>query len=326
MKKIIVVVSALLMLTSVNAFAASHKKAKKADMKAIVLAQFGTTVPSALVALQNLKAGVQKAFPRAEVRIAFTSNIIRKIWHKRRNDAAFWKQNPGISKHFAYVKTPLATIADLQDQGYRTIVVQPTHIYAGEEYQDLCSLVHALNTIKTIKAKWQPFDKLVIGRPLLGKPGVEHPFSEDIVTAAKAMAGDVAMARKNHAALVYMGHGNEHFSTGAYLQLQHVMREMYPDVFTVVGCVEGFPDFELMAESLVHVGARKAMIKPFMIVAGDHAHNDMAGPDKDSLKSILESKGIKVIPVLSGLGENNSVVAIYVQHIKDAAADNGIDL
>ncbi len=299
---------------------------KQENKKAIVLASFGTTYLSALKAIITIQDEVKKDFPGVPVRVAFTSNIIRRIWHKRQHDEAFLKDHPDVPKEYLYVKGPLATIADLQDEGYRTIVVQPTHIYSGEEFADLCSYIHGLNTIHTIKAKYMPFAKLVVGRPALGTFGPIHDYHEDMETAAKVLKDDVALAKKEKAALVYMGHGNEFYSTGIYAEFQQVMRKMYPGVKIFVGTVEGFPSLDDVLSGLRHTKVRKVVLKPFMVVAGDHANNDMAGDESDSWKSQMKKLGIHVIPILHGLGENRGWARIYVQHIKDAAKDNGIEL
>ncbi len=301
-----------------RAFAMHHEKEKKA----IVIACFGTTYPQTLVDILDIKETIKKAFPHFKVRLAFTSNIIRRIWHKRRGNPRY----KDIPKEIIDVKGPLATIADLQDEGYKTIIVQPTHLYAGEEFHDLCSYVDSLNQIRTIKPKYRPFKKLVIGRPILGMPGPQHDYHEDLKAAAEALKCDVDLARKDHAALVYMGHGNEFYSTGVYIELQEVMRKMYPDVKIFVGTVEGFPDLDYVIRGLVHYKVKKVVLKPLMIVAGDHARNDMAGDSKDSWKNRIKAKGIEVIPVIKGLGENPSIRKILIQHIKDAAKDNGIEL
>ena len=299
---------------------------RQQNKKAIVIACFGTTYPSALVSITNIQNEIKKAFPGVEVKLAFTSNIIRNVWHKRQGDKKFFSQHKNIPKEIVYVKGPLATIADLQDEGYRTIIVQPTHIYAGEEYADLESYINGLNAIKTIKPKYRPFKKLVLGRPLLGKPGPRYDYHEDFIPAAKALAPDIELARKNHAALVYMGHGNEFYSTGIYIEFQQALRKMYPDTRIFIGTVEGFPSLDDVVRGLTHSGVKKVVLKPFMIVAGDHANNDMAGDESDSWKMVIKSKGIKVIPVLQGLGENRNIAKIFVQHIKDVAKDNNIEL
>ncbi|OPX37117.1 MAG: sirohydrochlorin cobaltochelatase [Desulfobacteraceae bacterium 4484_190.2] len=298
----------------------------KKDKTAIVLAGFGTSYPSALVAITNIKDVVQKAFPKVKVKLAFTSNIIRNIWHGRQNDKKFLSENKSIPREILYIKGPLATIADLQDEGYNIIIVQPTHIYYGEEYTDLTSYVNGLNSIKTIKAKFMPFKKLVLGRPLLGKCGTSYDYHEDLIPAAKALAPDVALAKKNHAALVYMGHGNEYYSTGAYIEFQQALRKMYPDTPIFVGTVEGYPSLDNVVSGLTHMRVKKVLLKPFMIVAGDHANNDMAGDEDDSWKMVIKSKGIKVITAVHGIGENSKIADIYVVHIKNVAKDNRIKL
>ncbi|HHD63957.1 MAG TPA: sirohydrochlorin cobaltochelatase, partial [Desulfobulbaceae bacterium] len=225
------------------------------------------------------------------------------------------------------VQGPLAAIANFQDDGYDTLVVQHTHIAPAEEFLDLSSYVRALASINTIKVRFKPFHRLVIGRPMLGFFGVTHPYVEDIKTAVRAMKEDIDRARKEGAALVYMGHGNDHFpSGGSYLQFEHEMRSAYPDVLTVVGTVEGYPALSQVLEQLQAADVKKVVIRAFMIVAGDHATNDMAGPDRDSWKSILEKQGITVIPYLHGMGENDRVAEIYVNHAADAAQDAGIVL
>ncbi len=299
----------------------------KSDKKtAIVLASFGTSYPGSLKAITNIEKEIKKSFPGVLVKHAFTSNIIRKIWHERKSDKKFFKKNKNISKDFVNIQGPLATIANLNDEGYRNIIVQPTHVFAGEEYTDLTSYIDGLNKIKTLKEKFMPFEKLVIGRPALGKPGDIHPYHKDILKAAKALKKDVAQAKKNNASLVYMGHGNDYFSTGIYAEFQKEMNLMYPLVSTVVGCVEGFPSIADVEKRLKHQSNKNIVMKPFMVVSGDHAQNDMAGEEDDSWKVIFEKAGFNVKCKLKGLGENNLWAKIYVQHIKDIAKDNKIDL
>ena len=305
-----------------SAFAMEAQK----DKKAIVLAQFGTSYPSALAALTNIQKQVQDAFPGVKVKQAFTSNIIRKIWHERQNDKKFLEENKNIPEEILYVKAPLATIADLQDEGYTTIIVQPTHVFEGEEYLDLKSCVDGLDSIATIKPRHKPFKKVVLGRPLLGKKGKEYPYHKDLEAAAKTVKADVELARKNKAALVYMGHGNEYLSTGAYIEFQETLRRMYPETPVYLGTVEGFPSLDYVVSGLVRDRIKKVVLKPFMIVAGDHATNDMAGDEDDSWKTTFKSKGIEVITVIAGLGENPEIGKILIQHIKDVARDNQIGL
>ncbi len=299
----------------------------KEHKNAIVLAMFGTTVEPALNGLLNIKEKLRERFPATPVRIAFTSNIIRKIWQQRSKNPEYSRNHPGVPPEILHVKGPLATIADLQDEGFDNIVVQPTHVAPAEEYMDLCSYVEALASIRTIKKRFQPFNRLVVGRPALGTYGPKYPYTKDIENAVKAVKKDVERAAKEKAALVYMGHGNEFFpSGGSYIEFEHLMNRTYPDVFTVVGTVEGFPGFERTMDLLKHAKVKKVYLKPFMIVAGDHARNDMAGPGPDSWKSKLLKAGIRVITDIHGLGELDEFARIYVSHAADAARDAGIEL
>ncbi len=303
----------MLTLTMVTPAMAAPKNETKT---AIVLANFGTSYPEALRALINIEEQVQQAFPAAEVRLAFTSNIIRKIWHKRQNDSDFKKQYPQIPEQILYVQGPLATVANLQDAGYRTIYVQPTHVYAGEEYQDLSAYVAGLNSITTIKTKFMPFDLLTIGRPALGKAGTNPDYHDDLQRAAKALKADVDNARQQNAALVYMGHGNEYYSTGIYAEFQQVLRKAYPDVSIFIGTVEGFPSLDDVVEGLQAAHSKKVLLKPLMVVAGDHARNDMAGEEDDSWTNVLSAQGLEVITELHGLGEGKAWANIYVEHLQ----------
>ncbi len=324
MKTIFLTAVVLSMLAVQTVSAGEHEVKHK---NGVVLAMFGTTVEPALQGLLNIREKMAKAYPDTPVRFAFTSNIIRRIWQKRAKDPAYIKAHPEIPAEILNVQGPLATIANFQDDGYDTLIVQPTHIAPAEEFLDLSSYVKAIASIDTIKARFKPFNKLVIGRPMLGTFGVTHPYDEDIKVAVKAMKEDVDRAREKKAALVYMGHGNDYFpSGGSYLQFAHEMNQAYPDVLTVVGTVEGYPGVDEVIKQLQHAGVKNVYIRAFMIVAGDHARNDMAGPEKDSWKSLMEKAGITVHPYLHGMGENDKIAEIFVQHAADAAKDAGIVL
>ena len=299
-------------------------QAAPTEKKAVVLAVFGTSHESGLPGILNIRDQVQASLPGIPVRLAFTSNIIRRIWQERRKDPAYAGQHPEVPAEIINVKGPLAAIADLQDEGYGYIVVQPTHIASGEEFADLASYVQGLNSIKTVKKRNMPFRKILIGRPALGTHGIEHEYRHDIEQVAALLAPDVEMAKKAGRALVYFAHGNEHYSTGVYLEFEQVMRKRHPGARIYVAMVEGFPDNDRLFAELKADKTRKVLLKPFMTVAGDHAKNDMAGPEPDSLKSLLEARGINVAVSLIGLGESDGFAAIFAQHAKDAMTDEGI--
>jgi sirohydrochlorin cobaltochelatase len=312
-------------LVAVSTGLAHEKPGKHGN--AVVLASFGTAVPGALPGIFHIRDLMQKRFPETEVRVAFTSNMIRKIWHKRRHDEAFQKANPSIPKDVYLIKGPLATIADLQDEGYSTILVQPGLITLGEEYLDLVSYINGLNAIHTIKAKNQPFTRLVVSRPALGTMGPKHPYVDDINEVAKALAGDVEKAKKAGAALLYMGHGNEYFpSSGSYIQLVDVMNSLYPETKTYIATVEGFPGLETVMQQMKKDKVGKVLLKPLMDVAGDHAHNDMAGSGPDSMKSVLIKNGFQVTTVMQGMGQEDSFANVFVDHLAQTAIDYGVTL
>jgi sirohydrochlorin cobaltochelatase len=315
MKKIMLILTLMLFTFTVPVAAMTKEDTPQ---KAIVLAVFGTTYPKALQSIQNLKNQIEKAYPTIPVKIAFTSEIIRAKWGKRANDADFRHKHPEISDEFYTIKNTLATIANLQDQGYRYIAVQSTHIFAGEEYQNLKAEIEALSSIRTLRDRDKPFKKIILGRPALGEPGDIFHYTEDIQHAANILVNDVEIARNKKSALVYMGHGNEIFSAGAYIELEAALRDANPGMNIFIGNVEGYPQLERVLDGLKKAGIKRIILVPLMVVAGDHAANDMTGDDKDSWKSLFESHGIEVVPILRGLGELDAWNQIYVEHLRNA--------
>jgi sirohydrochlorin cobaltochelatase len=292
---------------------------------AIILASFGTTVPEAVQSITNIQDHVKKAFPGIPVKVTFTSNIIRGVWKERRAEAHKWLDQ-GIPKEILYVKNIISTFGDLREEGYTDIVVQPTHMFYMEQSYDLAQYVDAMRSIKTTKKRWQPFGKIALGRPALGTVGDRYDYHADMEKALKTLSADAALAKKEDATLVYMGHGNEHWSVGIYGEAAKKMGEIYPGVNTYVGVVEGYPGVDDVLSYLSHFKGGKVILKPFMIVAGDHAMNDMASDEADSWKTLIAKAGFEVQPVLEGLGSNDAFAALFVDHIRDAAEEAGISL
>ncbi len=321
---LLVVFSAVFCVSPVTIHAGSGGKV--ADPKpAIILASFGTTVPEAVKSIINIHDEIKAAYPGIPVKITFTSNIIRSVWKKRQADAQKWL-DMGIPKEVLYVKNIISTFGELREEGFNQIVVQPTHIFYMEQSDDLASYVDAMRSIRTTKKRWMPFQKIALGRPALGMMGVHYDYREDLKKSLETLALDVELARKNNAKLVYMAHGNDYWSTGIYGEAAKMMRELYPGVEIFIGAVEGYPGVDDVQRYLKHFKGGKVVLKPFMIVAGDHAVNDMAGSEDDSWKSILAKDGFEVIPILEGLGTNDAFAQIFVDHIRDAAHDAGIKL
>jgi len=322
MKRLIIFTLTLVMMISISTTATSSMEKQKTDKKAIVIAVFGTTYPKALQSLLHLQEKMEQAFPGIPVRMAFTSEIIRAKWARRAKDTQWRTAHPEVPEFIYNVRNPLATIAILQDEGYRHIAVQSTHIFAGEEYQNLKSEIESLDAIKALRSRDKPFKKIILGRPALGESGDVRPYRADLVTATEIIKNDAALARSNKSALVYMGHGNEIFSTGAYVEFEALLRDANPDLPIFVGNVEGFPEPKRILSGLRNANVKRVTLLPLMVVAGDHAANDMAGDEPDSWKNMFKRAGIEVIPVLRGLGELDSWANIYVQHLKEAMADN----
>ncbi len=310
----------LCLLLSSGGFAMQKEKT------AIVVAAFGTSYPTAVNSLLAIIRDIEAAYPQTPVQLAFTSNILRKKWHGRAADAEYRNAHPEVPEYFYRIKNVLGTLADFQDQGYKTIVIQPTLLTHGEEFLDLQAYLDGLLSIDTVKERWRPFDKLALGRPLMGTWGAVHPYQEDLEKLATALAEDVHQAEQQQATLVYMGHGNEHLSTGLYYEFERLMNRTYPQVKTFVGLVEGHPSFDEVQEKLQNVSNNKVLLKPLMVVAGDHANNDMASEESGSWKSQLEAEGYQAIPIMQGLGDNQAVRKIFIDHLQNAATEAGVEL
>jgi len=222
------------------------------------------------------------------------------------------------------LKNCIATVGVLLEDGYTNIVVQPTHMFFMEQSHDLQQYVNGLASVRTMKTRWKPINKIVMGRPALGRPGDLYPYHDDVEAVCETLAKDAEEARQTGAPLVYIGHGNEHWSTGIYEETEKKMRELYTDIKTFIGVVEGPPTPDDLMSRMKHLESKNIILRPFMIVAGDHATNDMAGPEADSWKSVLTGAGYTVEAKLEGLGSNDEFAALVVHHIADVAQDAGI--
>ncbi|MCP4745267.1 MAG: sirohydrochlorin cobaltochelatase [Desulfobacteraceae bacterium] len=322
---VMVMITSIIFPLSASLAMGKHSGEPAQEKTAIILASFGTTEPAAVKAITNIQNHIKQAFPGIPVKLTFTSNIIRDIWKERQDEAKKWLDQ-GIPEEVLYVKNIIATFGDLLEDGYKNIVVQPTHMFYMEQSYDLSQYVNAIRSIQTVKERWRPFGKIALGRPALGTVGDRYDYHKDMQAVLKTLAADADMAKKQDALLVYMAHGNEHWSTGIYHEAAKKMREMYPKVVTCIGVVEGFPGIDDINRYLSDFDRGKIILKPLMIVAGDHAINDMAGDEKDSWKSILTKAGFEVTPKLEGLGSNDEFARIFVDRIRDAAKDSGISL
>ena len=294
---------------------------------AIVLAMFGTTVDAGLRGLLAVRDAVARTWPRTPVRMAFTSDRIRASWRKRAVDPQWRLEHADISADILHVQGPLAVLASLQEQGHNRVVVQPVHMVPAEEFHDLAALVRGLAAIRGMQAHSRPFAALALGRPALGGCDPRHPASADIRRVAAALAADADQARREQAALVYMAHGSRHFPVGGlYLEFAACMRELYPEVRTLIGTIDAFPSLDPVVNELHDHRVERVLLKPLLIASGMHAARDLAGPGADSWQSRLTAAGFTTVIDSAGLGEQPAFCQVLVEHIAEAAAAAGLEL
>ena len=253
----------------------------------MLVVSFGTSYnDSREKTIGAVEAALQEAYPNYEVRRAFTAQTIIDIL----------KERDGIE-----TENVTEAMARLVVEGVKEVVVQPTHVMAGFEYDDLCADAELFA---------KQFDKYIVGKPLLTK---ESDFDEVV----EALVEETKDYNQEGTAIVYMGHGTEHDSNSVYTSLQSKFAEKgYDNYF--VGTVEAQPDLEDVIGKAKEYGAKKVVLLPLMIVAGDHANNDMAGDEDDSWKSGFEAAGFEVECVLKGLGEYEGIRDLIVKHAGDA--------
>jgi sirohydrochlorin cobaltochelatase len=287
---------------------------RKPQKPAIVLAAFGTTDLEGLKSILHVQDQVALAFPGYDVHLAFTSNIIRDIWHERAADKKFRKDNPGVPEEIYGIKNALTVLAGIADDGARLILVQSLHITDGEEYKDLENLIKALDNYNTVKPVLKPFPWIGVGAPAFGTGDGQAKYIDRGVQALKPLVDEAVAAGAN---LVLMGHGNEHLTQKVYHKLQTALRKAYnPNIY--IGTVEAAPHApEILAEiNKVKDAPKKIFLAPMMVVAGDHANNDMAGDEPDSWASIFKAGGYDVTSKLVGLGSSDAFAQIFVEHLK----------
>jgi sirohydrochlorin cobaltochelatase len=248
--------------------------------KALLAVSFGTSVPGADAAIISVENALKEACPDRDLFRAYTSRIIcRKLRDEGRP-----------------ILTPEEALELIAAEGYTDVIVQPTHLTPGKEYEKLCSISAGFE---------DRFVSLRVASPLISSP-------EDLKDVAEAVLAH--FPPQDGRALVLMGHGTGHIANMIYPALQTAFRlagaeEVY------VGTVEGWPGIDDVVRQLKKSGCREIDLAPFMLVAGDHAVNDMAGYDPDSWKSILSGEGFTVRCVLEGIGSWDEIHSIYSGHL-----------
>jgi len=279
--------SASVLFSSVFTSCGSTKVAAAKD-KEILVVSFGTSYNNSReLTIGGIENAIAKAFPDYTVARAFTADTIINILKKREN----------IS-----IDNVDQAIVRAANNGVKILVVQPTHLMSGFEYTDLQ---------KTLSKYESKFSKVILSTPLLTS-------DEDFSRVADAITAKTKKFDDGKTAVCFMGHGTEAASNGVYAKMQDVLAGNGADNY-YIGTVEAKPDVEdILAKLHTKAVYKKVVLLPLMVVAGDHANNDMAGDEDDSWKSIFQKAGFEVECVLEGLGQDSAIQQIYVDHVKAA--------
>ena len=275
--------------------------------KELLVVSFGTSFnDSRAEDIKGIEDALAEAFPDWSVRRAFTAQII--INHVQARDGE------KIDNMDQAMERAVAN-------GVKTLVVQPTHLMHGAEYDEMCEVLDAYR---------DKIETIVVAEPMLGEVGSDatvinadkEAVAKAVVAAALEEAGfeSTEKAAEESTAFVFMGHGTAHVAKVTYSQMQTQMQNLgYDNVF--IGTVEGEPEAtacENVIEAVKAAGYTNVVLRPLMVVAGDHANNDMAGSDDDSWKTMFEAAGLNVTCQISGLGRIEAVQQLYVAHTQAA--------
>lgn len=273
----------------------------------LLVVSFGTSYNDSRVNdIKSIEDALQEAYPDWSVRRAFTAQII--INHIQARDGE------KIDNMTQALERAVAN-------GVKNLVVQPTHLMHGAEYDEMCAAIDDYR---------DNFDAVSIAEPLLGEVGsdasVINADKEAVAKAVTAAAVEASgfdsleAAKEAGAAFVFLGHGTAHIARVSYSQMSTQMQQLgYENVF--IGTVEGEPE-ETACESVIEevraAGYTTVILRPLMVVAGDHANNDMAGSDDDSWKPMFEDAGFTVDCQIAGLGGIADIQALYIAHTQAA--------
>ena len=265
------------------------------DKKALLVISFGTSYPDTRErTIGAIERKLEERFPDREVVRAWTSSfIIRRV-----------AKAEGLE-----IDTPDEALGKLADAGVTDVIVQPTHLSDGYENQ------HMMDTVRNWTDR---FETIRVGRPLLDSEE-DRDFAAQIMPrlCLGAGGGNGHRMDSDGKALLMMGHGSDKYPVPVYEQLQEKINERgMGNVF--VGTVEGEPSFGDAKKLLDESGYKKVVLTPLMIVAGDHARNDLAGLDSGSWKSRLECDGYRTEVIMKGLGEYEEIQEMFVRHAAEA--------
>ena len=253
----------------------------------LLVVSFGTSYnDSRRETIGAIEAAMQKAFPDYSVRRGFTSQIIIDHVNKRDGEK---------------IDNVTEALDRAVDNKVKTLVVQPTHLMNGLEYNDLKDELAGYS---------DSFEKIVLGEPLLTSDDDFQKVMNAIVDATKEYDD-------GETAICFMGHGTEADSNSVYTKMQETLKAAgYDNYF--VGTVEATPSLDDVIAAVKAGGYKKVVLRPLMIVAGDHANNDMAGDEEGSWKRAFEEAGYEVSCILRGLGELEKIRRIFIKHAREA--------
>lgn len=255
--------------------------------QAILVVSFGTSYnDSRDITIGAVESAIEEAFPDYDVRRAFTSQIIIDKLEER----------DGLE-----IDNVTEALDRAVEDGVKTLIVQPTHLMDGYEYNDL---------VDEVAAYADQFEQVVIGEPLLTS-------EEDFKNVAKAITDATAEYDDATTAICFMGHGTEADSNEVYAKLQDVLTEEGFENY-YIGTVEATPSLEDVLELVKEGDYTKVVLEPLMVVAGDHANNDMAGDEEGLWKTEFEAAGYEVECLVKGLGEMDAICQMYVEHTQAA--------
>ncbi|MEL3908328.1 MAG: sirohydrochlorin cobaltochelatase [Treponemataceae bacterium] len=264
-------------------------------MPVLLCVSFGTSHnDNRDLSIGAVEKALRLAFPNYELRRAFTSQIIINKLKKRDN---------------IIIDNVKEAMDKLVADGVKELIVQPTHVMSGFEYDDV---------VEEVSKYKDKFESCKLSSPLLAN-------DKDFKCLVKVLISETKSYNNKDTAIVWMGHGTEHRANAVYEKMQETFFAAgYKNYF--VGTVESHPNVEDVLARVKKISAKKVVLLPLMIVAGDHAKNDMAGDDEDSWKTIFKKAGYNVEPVLKGLGEYTGVQQMIVDHAKETVQGESISL
>lgn len=268
----------------------------------IALVSYGSLNSKARKTYEKIRFSYVEAFPGADVRLAFTSDFIRRA----------------LLEQGSFIPDPPSVLAELHDHGCRNVVAQSLHVVPGSEFQQMARFVHGPKNVR--EKSW--FENLETGMPLLSS-------LEDCKKVSEALLPEFQSIKnggKNHrsesfedpedTAIVLMGHGTSHSANIVYSMMAKALEKDHKNVF--LGILDGHPGIDEVLSKTKKSVVKKVILMPFLLVAGGHALEDLAGDSASSWRSTFEREEFRTKVILKGLGENDSVIDIFVEHTRKA--------